>query len=99
MRRCQSGIPDVFKSQQFWAGLLGVKKQTDFWSFFAKAPLEFQPGTKWTYTRGRLVPEFEDHKVWSDSVEKPHVESVRNQRVPELLENLPKRPGRLTLKS
>lgn len=50
-----SGIPDVFKSQEFFAGLARVRKQSDFWPFFANAPLEFQPGTKWTYSNSNFL--------------------------------------------
>lgn len=50
-----SGIPDVFKSPEFFAGLPQVRKQTDFWPFFAKAPLEYQPGTKWTYSNSNFL--------------------------------------------
>src|SRR5205823_5398839 len=50
-----SGIPDVFKSPEFFAGLPQVRKQTDFWPFFAKVPLEYQPGTKWTYSNSNFL--------------------------------------------
>jgi CubicO group peptidase (beta-lactamase class C family) len=50
-----SGIPDVFKSQEFFAGLARVRKQSDFWPYFANAPLEFQPGTKWTYSNSNFL--------------------------------------------
>lgn len=52
-----SGIPDVFRSQRFWAALggSGITKLSDCWSFFAKEPLEFSPGTRWSYSNSNFL--------------------------------------------
>lgn len=50
-----SGIPDVFRSSQFWAGLAGVRTLSDFWPFFATASLEFTPGTRWAYSNSNFL--------------------------------------------
>jgi CubicO group peptidase (beta-lactamase class C family) len=50
-----SGIPDLFQSPQFWAGLDRIKTLSDFWPYFAKAPLQFPPGSKWAYSNSNFL--------------------------------------------
>jgi CubicO group peptidase (beta-lactamase class C family) len=50
-----SGIPDLFRSSEFWAGLGGVRTLADYWKFFAPAPLEFPPGTQWAYSNSNYL--------------------------------------------
>ena len=50
-----SGIPDLFRSPRFWAGLPDVKTLSDFWSFFATEPLQFSPGTRWSYSNSNFL--------------------------------------------
>ncbi len=50
-----SGIPDLFRSSRFWAGLPDVKTLSDFWPFFATEPLEFSPGTRWSYSNSNFL--------------------------------------------
>lgn len=50
-----SGIPDLFQSPQFWAGLAGIRTLSGFWPFFATAPLQFPPGTRWAYSNSNFL--------------------------------------------
>ena len=50
-----SGIPDLFRNSQFWDQINTIRQPTDFWRFFATAPLEFEPGTKWTYSNSNFL--------------------------------------------
>lgn len=45
-----SGIPDLFRSPQFWADVGTMKEFADFWPHFAQAPLDFEPGTQGVYS-------------------------------------------------
>jgi CubicO group peptidase (beta-lactamase class C family) len=42
-----SGIVDLFKVPEFWANAGAIKSSTDFWKYFAEAPLQFRPGSEW----------------------------------------------------
>lgn len=50
-----SGIPDLFQSPAFWAGLARIKTLSDFWPFFATEPLRFTPGTQWAYSNSNFL--------------------------------------------
>ena len=50
-----SGIPDLFRSPQFFAEIDKIRKPSDFWRFFATSPLEFPPGSKWTYSNSNFL--------------------------------------------
>jgi len=41
-----SGIVDLFKIPEFWANAGAIKSSTDFWKYFAEAPLQFRPGSE-----------------------------------------------------
>ena len=50
-----SGIRDLFKVPAFWAEISSIKSPTDFWKYFAESPLEFVPGTKWSYSNSNFL--------------------------------------------
>ena len=50
-----TGIPDLFRNSEFWAQIDTIKRPTDFWPFFATVPLEFEPGTRWTYSNSNFL--------------------------------------------
>jgi D-alanyl-D-alanine carboxypeptidase len=50
-----SGIPDLFRVPEFWAQVATIKSPTDFWKFFAMSPLQFRPGTQWSYSNSNFL--------------------------------------------
>jgi CubicO group peptidase (beta-lactamase class C family) len=50
-----SGIPDLFRVPEFWAGLGTIKTLPDFWRYFARSPLQFRPGTRWAYSNSNFL--------------------------------------------
>ena len=50
-----SGIPDLFRVPEFWAEVATIKRQTDLWKFFATSPLQFRPGTQWSYSNSNFL--------------------------------------------
>jgi CubicO group peptidase (beta-lactamase class C family) len=50
-----SGIPDLFRVPEFWAQVATLKSPTDFWKFFATSPLQFRPGTQWSYSNSNFL--------------------------------------------
>lgn len=40
---------------EFWAGIATIKTTTDFWKYFATSPLQFRPGTQWTYSNSNFL--------------------------------------------
>ena len=50
-----SGIPDLFRVPEFWAQVTTLKSPTDFWRFFATSPLQFRPGTQWSYSNSNFL--------------------------------------------
>jgi len=50
-----SGIPDVFRSPAYWAERAGLRSLTDYWRYFATRPLEFEPGTGWSYSNSNFL--------------------------------------------
>jgi CubicO group peptidase (beta-lactamase class C family) len=50
-----SGIPDLFQVPEFWAQVATIKAPVDFWKYFAAAPLQFRPGTRWSYSNSNFV--------------------------------------------
>jgi CubicO group peptidase (beta-lactamase class C family) len=50
-----SGIPDLFRVPEFWAQVATLKSPTDFWKFFAMSPLQFRPGTQWSYSNSNFL--------------------------------------------
>jgi CubicO group peptidase (beta-lactamase class C family) len=50
-----SGIPDLFRVPEFWAQVATMKSAVDFWRFFATSPLQFQPGTQWSYSNSNFL--------------------------------------------
>ena len=50
-----SGIPDLFRVPEFWAGIGTIKAPSDFWKYFATSPLQFQPGTRWAYSNSNFL--------------------------------------------
>jgi len=50
-----SGIADLFPVPAFWAEIATIKTSTDFWKYFAAAPLAFQPGTQWAYSNSNFL--------------------------------------------
>jgi CubicO group peptidase (beta-lactamase class C family) len=50
-----SGIPDLFRVDQFWAEIGTIKSSTDMWKYFAGAPLQFVPGTQWMYSNSNYL--------------------------------------------
>jgi CubicO group peptidase (beta-lactamase class C family) len=50
-----SGIPDLFRSPSYWAERVSIRTLSDYWRYFAKAPLEFPPGTEWSYSNSNFL--------------------------------------------
>ncbi len=50
-----SGITDLFRVPEFWAQVATLKSPTDFWKFFATSPLQFRPGTQWSYSNSNFL--------------------------------------------
>jgi CubicO group peptidase (beta-lactamase class C family) len=50
-----SGIPDLFRVPEFWAGIATIKTSTDFWRYFATSPLQFRPGSQWAYSNSNFL--------------------------------------------
>lgn len=50
-----SGIPDLFRVPAFWSEIQTIKAGPDFWKYFATAPLEFRPGTRWAYSNSNFL--------------------------------------------
>jgi D-alanyl-D-alanine carboxypeptidase len=50
-----SGIPDLFRSPQFWADVPKSRTFADFWPHFAHAPLEFEPGARGAYSNSNFL--------------------------------------------
>jgi CubicO group peptidase (beta-lactamase class C family) len=50
-----SGIPDLFRVPEFWAGIAAIKTPPDFWKYFATSPLQFRPGTQWAYSNSNFL--------------------------------------------
>jgi CubicO group peptidase (beta-lactamase class C family) len=50
-----SGISDLFHSPRYWAERASVRTLSDYWHFFASAPLEFPPGTAWSYSNSNFL--------------------------------------------
>ena len=50
-----SGIPDVFRSHEFFAGFVKAKALSDFYKDYASAPLDFPPGSQWAYSNSNFL--------------------------------------------
>jgi CubicO group peptidase (beta-lactamase class C family) len=50
-----SGIPDLFRSPKYWAARAEIRTLADYWPFFAMKPLEFPPGTQWSYSNSNFL--------------------------------------------
>jgi D-alanyl-D-alanine carboxypeptidase len=50
-----SGIPDLFRVPEFWAQVATIKSPMDFWRYFATSPLQFSPGTRWSYSNSNFL--------------------------------------------
>jgi CubicO group peptidase (beta-lactamase class C family) len=50
-----SGIADLFRSPQFWADAARISTSAELWPYFAYAPLEFEPGTKGSYSNSNFL--------------------------------------------
>jgi len=50
-----SGIPDLFRVPEFWSQVATLKSPVDFWKFFATSPLQFRPGTRWSYSNSNFL--------------------------------------------
>jgi CubicO group peptidase (beta-lactamase class C family) len=50
-----SGIVDLFRVPEFWAQVATAKSPSDFWKYFAPSPLEFRPGTRWSYSNSNFL--------------------------------------------
>ncbi|HVS23215.1 MAG TPA: serine hydrolase domain-containing protein [Gammaproteobacteria bacterium] len=50
-----SGIPDLFRVPEFFAEVATIKSPMDLWKFFATSPLQFRPGTQWSYSNSNFV--------------------------------------------
>jgi len=50
-----SGIQDLFRVPAFWSEIATVKSPTDFWRYFASTPLQFRPGTQWSYSNSNFL--------------------------------------------
>ena len=40
---------------EFWVEVATIKWQTDLWKFFATSPLQFRPGTQWSYSNSNFL--------------------------------------------
>jgi CubicO group peptidase (beta-lactamase class C family) len=50
-----SGIADLFRVPEFWAQVATIKSTMDFWRYFATSPLQFSPGTQWSYSNSNFL--------------------------------------------
>jgi CubicO group peptidase (beta-lactamase class C family) len=50
-----SGIADLFRVPEFWAEVATMKSSMDLWKFFATSPLQFRPGTQWSYSNSNFL--------------------------------------------
>lgn len=50
-----SGIPDLFRVPEFWTQIATIKSPVDFWRYFATSPLQFRPGTQWSYSNSNFL--------------------------------------------
>jgi CubicO group peptidase (beta-lactamase class C family) len=50
-----SGIPDLFRVPEFWTQVATIKSPVDFWKYFATSPLQFRPGTQWSYSNSNFL--------------------------------------------
>jgi CubicO group peptidase (beta-lactamase class C family) len=50
-----SGIPDLFRVPEFWAQVATIKSSVDLWKYFATSPLQFPPGTQWSYSNSNFL--------------------------------------------
>ena len=50
-----SGIHDLFREPAFWSAIPNIKAPSDFWDYFATTPLEFRPGTSWSYSNSNFL--------------------------------------------
>ena len=50
-----SGIPDLFRVPEFWAQIATIKSPMDLWKYFAASPLQFRPGTQWSYSNSNFL--------------------------------------------
>jgi D-alanyl-D-alanine carboxypeptidase len=50
-----SGIPDLFRVPEFWAQVATVKSPVELWKYFATSPLQFRPGTRWSYSNSNFL--------------------------------------------
>jgi CubicO group peptidase (beta-lactamase class C family) len=50
-----SGIPDLFRSPQFWGEVARIRTFADFWQHFAYAPLDFEPGARGVYSNSNFL--------------------------------------------
>ncbi len=50
-----SGIPDLFRVPEFFAQVATIRSPMDFWKYFATSPLQFRPGTRWSYSNSNFL--------------------------------------------
>ena len=50
-----SGIPDLFRVPEFWAQVATIKSSVALWKYFATSPLQFRPGTQWSYSNSNFL--------------------------------------------
>ncbi len=50
-----SGIPDLFRVPEFWAQVATTKSPVELWKYFATSPLQFRPGTQWSYSNSNFL--------------------------------------------
>jgi CubicO group peptidase (beta-lactamase class C family) len=50
-----SGIPDLFAVPAFWSEVATARSPADLWKHFASAPLQFAPGTRWSYSNSNFL--------------------------------------------
>jgi CubicO group peptidase (beta-lactamase class C family) len=50
-----SGIPDLFRVPEFWAELATIKTGADLWKYFAASPLQFRPGSQYSYSNSNFL--------------------------------------------
>lgn len=50
-----SGIVDLFRSPRYWAERESIRTHSDYWRFFVTKPLEFPPGTAWSYSNSNFL--------------------------------------------
>ena len=71
-----SGIPDLFRSPQFWAGVAEIRTLPEFWPYFANEPLDFQPGTQWAYSNSNFLIL---GAIIERTLERPFISTVEQQ--------------------